>query len=76
MKDPHEFIEDINDASMCVCGIPSMTHDCVMDRAAAAEVIAAAKRKLDADDAADGGARIRRAEAGAARIAARRLRSS
>ena len=22
----HEFTEDINDASMCVCGIPALTH--------------------------------------------------
>lgn len=35
MKDPHEFNENVNDASMCVCGIPALTHDLVMDRAAA-----------------------------------------
>lgn len=26
---PHDFEEDINDASMCMCGIPALTHDLV-----------------------------------------------
>lgn len=25
----HEFTEDINDYSMCICGVPQMTHDTV-----------------------------------------------
>lgn len=27
---PHEFHENVNDASMCVCGIPALTHDLVV----------------------------------------------
>lgn len=23
----HEFTEDVNDASMCLCGVPALTHD-------------------------------------------------
>jgi hypothetical protein len=26
----HEFHEDVNDASMCICGIPAITHDRAM----------------------------------------------
>ncbi len=26
----HEFTENINDASMCICGIPALTHDAAM----------------------------------------------
>lgn len=29
----HEFTEDINDASMCVCGVPALGHDAVYRRA-------------------------------------------
>ena len=25
----HEFIEDIDDASMCICGVPALSHDVV-----------------------------------------------
>lgn len=25
----HEFTEDVADASMCICGIPALTHDSV-----------------------------------------------
>lgn len=25
----HEFTEDVGDASMCVCGVPALTHDAV-----------------------------------------------
>lgn len=24
---PHEFDEDVNDASMCMCGVPAIYHD-------------------------------------------------
>lgn len=24
---PHDFTEDVDDASMCVCGVPALTHD-------------------------------------------------
>lgn len=27
--DWHEFTEDVDDASMCVCGVPALTHDAV-----------------------------------------------
>lgn len=26
----HQFTEDVNDASMCICGIPALTHDSVL----------------------------------------------
>ena len=25
----HEFEEDVEDYSMCLCGVPAMTHECV-----------------------------------------------
>lgn len=31
---PHEFTEDVNDGSMCICGIPDLTHEAAMDRLA------------------------------------------
>jgi hypothetical protein len=36
MSDPHEFREDVNDYSMCTCGIPAITHDAVMLKASIA----------------------------------------
>jgi hypothetical protein len=27
---PHDFTEDVNDYSMCLCGIPSTYHDAAM----------------------------------------------
>jgi hypothetical protein len=30
MSDPHEFCEDVNDYSMCMCGIAAGPHDAVM----------------------------------------------
>jgi hypothetical protein len=27
--DWHEFTEDVDDASMCICGVPALTHDAV-----------------------------------------------
>lgn len=27
--DDHEFTEDVADASMCVCGVPAISHDAV-----------------------------------------------
>lgn len=26
---PHKFREDVDDASMCVCGVPVLTHECM-----------------------------------------------
>lgn len=28
----HEFTEDVDDYSMCVCGIPALTHDLVYEQ--------------------------------------------
>lgn len=25
--EPHEFTEDVADGSMCICGVPALTHD-------------------------------------------------
>jgi len=36
LPDPHEFREDVNDYSMCMCGIPAITHDAVMLKASIA----------------------------------------
>lgn len=32
---PHEFVEDTDDGSMCICGVPALTHDAAMERLAA-----------------------------------------
>jgi hypothetical protein len=29
MSDPHEFNEDVADGSMCMCGVPALTHHLV-----------------------------------------------
>lgn len=29
MDRPHEFREDVDDASTCVCGVPALTHECM-----------------------------------------------
>jgi len=26
MDQPHEFVEDVEDMSMCVCGVPALQH--------------------------------------------------
>lgn len=31
---PHEFVEDTDDGSMCICGVPALTHDAAMERLA------------------------------------------